>query len=1000
MNYEKGSEWRQWDLHVHTPESHGFIGDWDQFKEQLQQAKCDVIGINDYFSVAGYKKIKDEITNKTIDVGEKYLLPIVEMRMTESLQNRHAKNSVTHFNFHIIFNPKIKISDIERFIESLVCEGTTIGSDYDDKNKLKDKKVSFTDTLNSLNKDTKFKGNFLIWLPYDEYGGIDEIHPNTDRWIKNNYIKKSDILGSSNKKQIDFFLWRSSRKSDGSPKFTEQEFEDWLEHKIPCIKGSDSHHHEYPIGHLKGEDSKPIEKFCWIKADPTFEGLKQIIYEPENRVYIGEEPPIISKVKNNKTKYINFLKVNQANENHAGDVWFNNIDIPFNKELVAIIGNKGSGKSGIADILGLAGDTHTDKKYFSFLNKQKFLNGNGKLAEKFTAQIIWESGGQSDKRVLNEGIKAENPESVRFIPQNYFEELTNEIEISKFQQVLENIIFGYIPENEKFGNFNFNELEKYKTDDVKEIIQIQKNEIQGINNEIIDLEKKKHPDYLKQIKGLITNKETEIKSQEQLLQELPKIVNPSDNDQTKHTNNIAKYNANLTTLQRQLNEKTTEKTNIANKLEDLNQLKTRIEQQKQYLDEFLQNNLKEARKYELDINKILQVKTDDRSINKLIDKTQKALQDINVYFESYELIKEQGTQENKKSIVYKIKTLKETIERETKKLTSKGQIFQKNEQEKQSINAKIKKLTGSGDNPENETLEFYQKEKKFIEKELTILLKTKRDERIDKSLKIFKKKSEIITLYNSFKRTVDEKIKQNQELLKDYEIKIDSSFNLNAEFYKNFLSYINQGKKGCFYGKDEGEDKIKSIIDGNGFRDESNIKVLLQNIITSLEENNAEINEQINKDELNGFYDYLFSLDYINPKYELKLGEKSLAQLSPGERGALLLIFYLMIDKEEIPLIIDQPEDNLDNESVYNMLSKFIKQAKKNRQIIMVTHNPNLAVGADAEQIIYVNIDKIDKNTFSFISGSIENPKINKKIVQILEGTKPAFDKRKLKYQG
>ncbi|TXL16650.1 hypothetical protein BMR03_16360, partial [Methylococcaceae bacterium HT2] len=157
---------------------------------------------------------------------------------------------------------------------------------------------------------------------------------------------------------------------------------------------------------------------------------------------------------------------------------------------------------------------------------------------------------------------------------------------------------------------------------------------------------------------------------------------------------------------------------------------------------------------------------------------------------------------------------------------------------------------------------------------------------------------------------------------------------------------------------------------------------------------------QVNNDKLNSFYDYVFSLDYLKPKYELKLGGKVLGQLSPGERGALLLIFYLMIDKEEIPLVIDQPEDNLDNESVYNMLSKFIKQAKKKRQIVMVTHNPNLAVGADAEQIIHVCIDKTNKNEFSFVSGSIENPEINKSIVKILEGTKPAFDKRKLKYQG
>ncbi|MDQ7067548.1 MAG: hypothetical protein Q9M40_06025 [Sulfurimonas sp.] len=84
-------------------------------------------------------------------------------------------------------------------------------------------------------------------------------------------------------------------------------------------------------------------------------------------------------------------------------------------------------------------------------------------------------------------------------------------------------------------------------------------------------------------------------------------------------------------------------------------------------------------------------------------------------------------------------------------------------------------------------------------------------------------------------------------------------------------------------------------------------------------------------------------------------------QLSPGERGALVIIFYLLIDKGDIPLIIDQPEDNLDNESVFEYLVPYIKQAKQNRQIIIVTHNPNIAVVSDAEQIIYTEIDKADK---------------------------------------
>ncbi len=1000
-NYEKGSEWRKWDLHVHTPESNGFKGNWDQFKEQLKRADCDVIGINDYFSVEGYKTVQNEIEQGTLDIGEKFILPVVEMRMTDSVQNKNTDtNGTIHFNFHIIFNPELSIDDIENFIKSLESEGTTIGGDYNKKNKLQSKKVSFDYVLNLLNKDSKFKNNFLTWLPYDEYGGIDEINPDSDGWIKGNFIRKSDILGSSNKKQIDFFLWKSLLKSDGSPKFTEQNFEQWFGQRIPCIKGSDSHDNNYPIGKLQDKDSNPIEKFCWIKADPTFEGLKQIVYEPEERVYIGEKPPILTKVEDNKINYLKSLNITQANTSHTGDTWFKDISIAFNKELVAIIGNKGSGKSGIADILGLVGDTHIDKQHFSFLHKDKFLKG--KLADKFTAKIVWESDDKSDEVLLSAALKTENPESVRFIPQNYFEELTNELEISKFQHVLENIIFEYIPDNEKLSKSSFEELESYKTENVNSALQEQKNKVQNINKEIIDLEKKKHPDYLKSIEGLISKKQIEIDGQKKILQELPQITNPNNNDErdSEQQSNIAKHNTELDTLKESLKEKEESRLILTSKIEVLKQFKRKIELQQQSVKEFLQSHTKKAKECNLNINEILKIEVDYSSIDEKILDCKTKLKNINTFFESFESIQARNAESNNESIIYKINLLKNQLKIETDKLTGEEKAYQKNEQRKKSINEKIQELTGAPENPSLESLSFYKKEKEFITENLPLSLKKMREERIEQSLEIFKKKNEIIELYNSFKQSVDDKIAQNEDLLEDYDIKIDSSFNLNSSFYNDFLGYINQRKSGCFLGAEKGESKIKLIVENSGFSDEGKIKVLLTTIIDSLEEDNAEISEQVNNDKLNSFYDYVFSLDYLNPKYELKLGGKALGQLSPGERGALLLIFYLMIDKEEMPLVIDQPEDNLDNESVYNMLSKFIKQAKKKRQIVMVTHNPNLAVGADAEQIIHVCIDKTNKNKFSFISGSIENPEINKKIVKILEGTKPAFDKRKLKYQG
>jgi len=70
------------------------------------------------------------------------------------------------------------------------------------------------------------------------------------------------------------------------------------------------------------------------------------------------------------------------------------------------------------------------------------------------------------------------------------------------------------------------------------------------------------------------------------------------------------------------------------------------------------------------------------------------------------------------------------------------------------------------------------------------------------------------------------------------------------------------------------------------------------------------VNKQVS--DIKRLYDLLFSFEYFDARYELRLGGKNLNQLSPGEKGLLLLIFYLHLDKEKTPLIIDQPEDNLD----------------------------------------------------------------------------------------
>ena len=231
---------------------------------------------------------------------------------------------------------------------------------------------------------------------------------------------------------------------------------------------------------------------------------------------------------------------------------------------------------------------------------------------------------------------------------------------------------------------------------------------------------------------------------------------------------------------------------------------------------------------------------------------------------------------------------------------------------------------------------------------------------------------------------------------------------------EKFLGYINQNRRGTFQGSEAGRAKIQEICEAvDSWENEERVFDTLRTIVDALHNDRREdigsgasekrdmFKQMKRQDEpVVDLYDYLFGFDCLSTKYDVKIDQKDLSELSPGERGGLLLVFYLMLDKQDIPLIIDQPEDNLDNKSVYEVLVKFIKQAKKRRQMIIVTHNPNLAVVADAEQIIHVSIDKTDgKNEFDYFSGSIENLKVNRAVVDILEGTLPAFDNRRLKYR-
>lgn len=122
---------------------------------------------------------------------------------------------------------------------------------------------------------------------------------------------------------------------------------------------------------------------------------------------------------------------------------------------------------------------------------------------------------------------------------------------------------------------------------------------------------------------------------------------------------------------------------------------------------------------------------------------------------------------------------------------------------------------------------------------------------------------------------------------------------------------------------------------------------------------------------------------------------KSLSVASAGQKTTAILTFILSFGK--VPLILDQPEDDLDNRLVYDLVVDRLKKAKDKRQIIVVTHNANIPVNGDAEYIISMSSDT---NMLTVLhTGTVEQPIIKKEICDVMEGSEQAFQMRSMRYQ-
>jgi ABC-type lipoprotein export system ATPase subunit len=984
---KEGSLWRRWDLHLHAPGtklSNGFGEANDvnlrAYVEKLEASDVEVFGITDYFSFDSYFAVK-KMYDAAYPDGKKLFIPNIEFRLTETISK-----DARHVHTHVLIDPiagteaklKTLLSDLVTHITRnggrVRCAELSSTADFEQAT------VSVTELRTALQRVFPDSTAYMVVTAANNDGlkGVDVKSPRSIS-ISDELDKASDaFFGSA--KNTEYFL-KTDRYEDVSPS-----------EKKPVFSGSDAHSFD-DLARLTGDEAG--YEATWIKADLTFRGLRQTLFEPKGRVHIGEQPAVLQRQDQDATRFVSELRIDHVTGYSGGNgSWFKDVVIPFNPELTAIIGNKGSGKSAIADILGLLGESR-QSEHFSFLTdkKQNRKFRQKGYAENFVGTLTWASGAKHKKQ-LDQDVDLQRPEVVKYLPQNYFESLTNEIEVKAFRAEIEEVVFSHVEESDRMGLPTFSELEEFKTGQSKSDISKLKVQLRELNIEIVELEEQANPATKVALQEQLKQKREEYRVLE--TSKPPEVVKPEGEtaEQKAIADQIEKIRQNQSDLEIREREAVERLSSLKSDLLGLGRIKeavTALDGQIKLTKEELRTG---CARFNLDVDAIITHRLDTTTIDTEITKVSATIKSLEAASDVAvtdatnlsSFVSVPDLRRAHQFLSEKLKGLQEA-------LSAPQRRYQRYVQAISDLTAKMNNILGEDQNPKPGTIKDIEKRINYIERDLTKRLDGKYADRDQISRSIFSAKKKVRAFYEGLKSSVEQRLATVRS--DEFEVTIDASFVPLHEFPDQFFDLVNQNPNGPFRGAAQGRAALESRLAETDWNDVESVLAFVKGILVAIR--SEDVNKQVR--ESKRFYDLLFSFEYFDARYELRLGGKNLNQLSPGEKGLLLLVFYLHLDKEKTPLIIDQPEDNLDNDSIFSVLATCIRQAKKSRQVILVTHNPNLAVGADAEQIIYVSLDKALDYKFSYETGSIENPRINDVIVKILEGSRPAFVQRRLKYQ-
>jgi hypothetical protein len=979
----RGSEWRRWEPHIHAPGTvmnNQFIGPtaWDDYLTALEQATpvIEAIAVTDYYVTDTYEKVlRQQVTGRL--PAAKLIFPNVELRLDVAT----AKGGFV--NLHMFVSPedpqhieelgrllsRLQFNVMQDYFDCTRADLIRLGKKADptitdDRAALSyganQFKVNFQQLREVFTGSGWAKKNILIAVAGGATDGTSGVREAADQTIRREIEGFAHVIFASSPAQREFWLGQRDLGPD--------EIRARYGGLKPCLHGSDAHR-------LDDVASPFGDRFSWIRGGLEFDSLRQACIDPGGRAHVGAEPPASAT----PSQVISEVQILNA-------PWMTTPVIPLNPGLVAIIGARGSGKTALADMIAAGCDSISDEAWNaeewanpSFLVRARPLVGEGKV------KVSWAAGELSIRAL--DGSDANGPFSydrVRYLSQRFVEELCSSSGLTDgLLREIERVIFEAHPDHARDGTLDFAELLEHRASRHRLARNREAESVSQISERIgTELEKEK----------LVTTYDAQVAQKKKLVKaytaDRAKLVSAgSEKRAQRHTELAGAANQVRAKLRQFANQRQTFLA-LQDEVKDLRRNQapealrqtearhthsgTSPEQWAAFLLDY---------KGPVDNDLAGYVKWVDGKIAELRG-TVPAPRDPDTPYFSDDTDLSTLSQAVLEAEMPRLEKLVSADKETQRRYSALSSSIATETAGLQTLTEKLNDAKGTRDRARE--------------------LQTQREEAYGRAFDALVAEQAVLEqLYAPLMA----RLAAASGTLTKLSFSVARVANLEQWASEAEEGLIDLRKAGAFRGKGTLLQKANEVLKGAWETGNS------AGVIAAM----AEFRRLYQKDLLNHspvahtdqvefrawserFAQWLFSTDHIAIRYGIDYDGVDIRKLSPGTRGIVLLLLYLALDDgDNRPLVIDQPEENLDPKSVFDELVNLFIEAKSHRQVIMVTHNANLVINTDADQIIIAEAGPHPHGALppiSYHSGGLENAEIRKTVCDILEGGEGAFQER------